>query len=150
MANQIICPNCGRRNAAYRHVCRTCQTVLAPELAAPQTEHGDRQPPAASLDTTEMSLISLAVSLLLACFTGFWILNCGYGGTDTSGGTSVFEQLLLVCPVFLFGWVGSVLVYQFWWHDRSHSYALLGVLLLLVLAGGLIMGWLIVSLVAGA
>ncbi len=149
MANQIICPNCGRRNAAYRRVCRACQTVLMPEPAA-QTEHGGSLPPATPLDANEMGLISLVVALLLACFTSFWILNYGDGEMAASGGPSILEQLLLVCPVSLFGLVGSALVYQLWWRDRSHSYALLGVLLLLVLAGGLIAAWLIVSLLASA
>ena len=150
MANQIICPNCGRRNAAYRRVCRACQTVLVAEPAATQTEPGGALPPPAPLDANEMGLISMVVALLLACFTGFWILNYGNGEMAAAGEPSILEQLLLVCPVSLFGLVGSALVYQLWWHDRSHSYALLGVLLLLVLAGGLIAAWLIVSLLASA
>ena len=150
MANQIICPHCGRRNAAHKRVCRTCRTDLTPTLAAPQETHNTGQPPLASLNTTEMGLISVAVALILAYFTGLWIVNYGHRETEAAGSTALLEQLLLVCPVFLFGLIGSALVYQLWWHDRSHSYALLGVLLLLILAGGLIAGWLIVRLLAGA
>lgn len=149
MADQNICPNCGCRNAAYRPVCRSCQTVLVSVPDAGQTEHDVAPPPGASLNSNEMGLISLAIALILACLTGFWILTYGDGEVAAPGRTSTVEQLLLVCPVSLFGLVGSALVYQLWWRDRSRSYALLGVLLLLVLAGGLIIGWLIISLLAG-
>lgn len=150
MGNRIVCPNCGHSNASYWHNCRSCGAILAPGQGTIDQDHSPWHPSPPPLDTTEMVLISVVVALLLACFIAYWMLNSNDTGMVTIPLGEHPELLLLACPVSLVGLLGSIIAYRVWWRDPSHSYALLGIMLLLVLAAGMTISWLVLNLFSNA
>ena len=148
MVNRIVCANCGHRNAAFRRSCQVCGAALAPPRDSDRQDNWQPAPP--PLNTTEMVLIGAVVALLLACLMGYWMLTAESGSMAAVPWQNHPEMLLLLCPVALIGLLGSVITYRLWWRDPSRSYVLLSIMLLLVLAAGLTIGWLALTLFANA